>query len=76
MTYQGITTRAGMCAICKVALPTGTLVYFDSTKRHGSHLAHPQCWEPLRDARRAEGPQTGRKPKAVKQSAESLDPPF
>lgn len=71
MAYTGITTRAGKCAICKKDFPKGVLVYFDATKRQGSHLAHKQCFDDLR-ASRDKQPAPGKEI----QSKELLDPPF
>lgn len=71
MPYTGILTRPATCAICKTDMPKGELVWFDSTKRQGSHLAHKKCWDDLRAAR---GPvKSERKPSI---SSEPLDPPF
>jgi hypothetical protein len=75
MAYTGITTRKTTCAICRVEIPTATLVYCDPTKRQGSHIAHVKCWDDLR-ASRAGKPQDKPKTKPTVQSHEPLDPPF
>lgn len=76
MAYTGITTRNGRCAICKTGFPSGTLVYFDATKRQGSHLAHKKCWDDLRESRRAANAPVVKPVKPQILSEEPLDPPF
>lgn len=71
MPHTGITTRKTRCAICKTDMPTGELVYFDSTKRQGKHLVHYDCWETLRKSRDKPLPRG----KDIL-SSEPLDPPF
>lgn len=76
MAYTGITTRKTTCAICRVEIPTATEVYFDATKRQGSHIAHVKCWDDLLAKRRADGVKPVKSVKPTIQATEPLDPPF
>ena len=72
-------TQNGTCAICAKDIPKGSLAYFDPTKRQKSHLAHPLCWETLREERRKEkirGQEVKKAPKPEILSTERLAPPF
>lgn len=71
MAYTGITTRETTCAICNKSMPKGELVYFDSSKRQGKHLAHKSCYDDLRKSRDKQPPYG-----KVILSSEPLDPPF
>ena len=74
MPYTGILTQSATCAICKKAMPEGELVYFDPTKRQGSHLAHSGCWDELRKSRGIDSLKPKKGLPAV--SSEHLAPPF
>lgn len=71
MPYIGIAKREGTCPICSEKFQAGVLVYFDSTKSQGNHMAHRVCYDDLR-ASRDEQPPLGKEVK----SHEELDPPF
>lgn len=72
MAFVGLSTRKGVCAICKTDFPKGTHVYFDATKTPGNHLAHKECFDEILQTR---GPRKT-KGKVGIQSTERLDPPF
>ena len=71
MPYLGILKRSATCAICKIGMDKGEVVYFDGTKNQGSHLVHQKCWDDLRATR--ERAPFSKKPII---SSEPLDPPF
>ena len=70
--YTGVTKESGICPICKKKFPTGTLVWFDSSKSQGNNLAHKVCFDELRASR---GDITIKRTRKVLSSV-TLDPPF